>query len=44
MEKPFMYNEPKILVVGGGAAGLACALACARKGLRVSVIDRRPER
>lgn len=31
-------------MVGGGAAGLACALACARKGLLVRVIDKRPER
>jgi 2,4-dienoyl-CoA reductase-like NADH-dependent reductase (Old Yellow Enzyme family) len=36
--------EPKrILVVGGGPAGLECAAAAAERGHRVILVDRRPE-
>jgi menaquinone-9 beta-reductase len=33
--------QPDILVVGGGPAGLAAAIACAQKGFRVTVVDSR---
>jgi flavin-dependent dehydrogenase len=32
-------NATDVLVVGGGPAGLACAIASAKRGLRVEVID-----
>jgi menaquinone-9 beta-reductase len=36
-------TQPDVLIVGGGPAGLACAIASARQGLHVEVIDaRRP--
>jgi len=35
---------PRILVIGAGAAGLAFALACAHRGVRVEIIDKRPAR
>lgn len=35
---------PKILVVGGGASGLAFALACAHLGIPVRIVDKRPSR
>ena len=31
--------DPDVIIVGGGLAGLTTALACARRGLTVSVID-----
>ena len=39
-----MHPNPRILVVGGGASGLALALACALKGISVRIIDKRPAR
>lgn len=37
-------SEPKhILIVGGGVIGLSTAYYCARRGLRVTVLDRNPE-
>src|ERR1700733_1476535 len=33
--------QPDILVVGGGPAGLASAIAAAQKGFRVAVVDSR---
>lgn len=35
---------PKILVVGGGASGLAFALACMQAGVSVRMVDKRPRR
>ncbi|MCM1054375.1 MAG: aminoacetone oxidase family FAD-binding enzyme [Bacteroides sp.] len=39
-----MEKNSDILIIGGGAAGLACAVSAARasKGLRITVIDRMP--
>lgn len=34
-------SEPRIVVVGGGLAGMAAALACADAGARVTLIERR---
>ncbi|QNB07974.1 FAD-dependent monooxygenase [Herbaspirillum frisingense] len=39
-----MASLPKILVIGAGASGLAFALACAHRGLKVRIIEKRPER
>ncbi len=36
-------HDYDIAIVGAGFAGLACARAAARRGLRVLVIDRKPE-
>ena len=33
--------QPDVLVVGGGPAGLASAIAAAQKGFRVTVVDSR---
>ena len=33
--------QPDILIVGGGPAGLASAIAAAQKGFRVSVVEPR---
>lgn len=35
-------SAPRVVVVGGGLAGLAAALACADAGARVTVLERRP--
>lgn len=35
-------NRPDIAVVGGGPAGLCAALAAAREGLKILLIDRQP--
>lgn len=39
-----MNYNPRILVVGAGASGLAFALECASQGIRVRIIDKRPVR
>ena len=39
-----MKGNPRILVVGAGASGLAFALECASRGISVRIIDKRPER
>ncbi len=36
-------REPDVLVVGGGPAGRALAVACARQGLRTRLLDRNPD-
>lgn len=36
-------NETDVLIVGGGGSGLACAAAAAEQGLRVVVLEKRPE-
>jgi flavin-dependent dehydrogenase len=36
-----LATQPDVLIVGGGPAGLACAIASARQGLHVEVIDAR---
>ena len=35
-------SHPRVIVVGGGLAGLAAALACADGGARVSLLEARP--
>jgi squalene-associated FAD-dependent desaturase len=37
-----MSDEPRIVVVGGGLAGLTAALACADGGARVALLEARP--
>ena len=37
-----MTSEPRIVVVGGGLAGLSAALACADGGARVTLLEARP--
>lgn len=37
------YDQPEVLVVGGGPAGLAAALAASRAGRRVVLVDENPE-
>ena len=37
-----MAAGPQIVVVGAGAAGMAAAIAAARKGARVALLERRP--
>lgn len=39
-----MNANPKILVVGAGASGLAFALECAHRGITTRIIDKRPNR
>jgi len=36
---PVRRREPEVLVVGGGPAGLACALGAARRGKNVLLVD-----
>lgn len=38
-----MSSNLKILIVGAGLGGLACAIACRRNGLEVLVLERAPE-
>ena len=38
-----MAATPEILIAGGGLGGLACALALARKGRRVRVLEKAAE-
>jgi len=40
----YTIQTPRILVVGAGASGLAFALECASRGIRVRMIERRPYR
>ena len=35
-------SEPRVVVVGGGLAGLAAALSCADGGARVTLVEARP--
>ena len=35
----FGANQSDVIIVGGGPAGLACAIAAVRKGLQVEVVD-----
>ena len=37
-------SPPNILVIGAGASGLAFALTCAAKGVRVRIVEKRPQR
>lgn len=37
-----MAGSPSCLVVGGGAAGLACALSLSRRGVRVTLLEASP--
>lgn len=36
-------SEQRVLVIGGGVIGLSTAYYCARRGFRVTVLDRNPE-
>ncbi|MBV2132888.1 FAD-dependent monooxygenase [Pseudomonas sp. MAP12] len=44
MKESLSRLEPRILVVGSGASGLALALACAHRGIAVRIIEKRPSR
>lgn len=33
----------KVVIVGGGLGGLACAIACRREGIDVEILERSPE-
>ena len=33
----------KIIIIGGGLGGLACALPCKQQGLDVTLLERAPE-
>lgn len=33
----------KVLIVGAGLGGLACAIACRREGIDVEILERSPE-
>ena len=35
-----MGSDPEVLVIGGGAAGLMCALIAGRRGRRVRVLEK----
>ena len=37
-----LYHEPELCVVGGGMSGLCCAIAAARHGTRVVLVQDRP--
>lgn len=39
-----MTQSARVLIVGGGASGLACALGCARLGAQVRVVEKRVSR
>ncbi len=39
-----MSQSARILIVGGGASGLACALSCARLGADVRIVEKRASR
>lgn len=43
MAEPTREIETDVLVVGGGTAGFAAALAAARSGLRVRLIEAGPK-
>ncbi len=43
MAEPIREIETDVLVVGGGTAGFAAALAAARSGLRVRLIEAAPK-
>ena len=33
----------KIIIIGGGLSGLACALSCKQQGLEVTLLEQAPE-
>lgn len=33
----------KVVIVGGGLGGLACAIACRREGINVEILEQSPE-
>jgi salicylate hydroxylase len=33
----------KVIIIGSGIGGLACAIACAQEGLEVTILERAPE-
>ena len=35
-------SQPDLIIVGAGIVGAACAMECARAGLKVLVLDRGP--
>ncbi|WP_442967820.1 FAD-dependent oxidoreductase [Rhizobium sp. GR12] len=39
-----MVHFARVLIVGGGASGLACALSCARLGVAVRIVEKRVSR
>jgi 2-polyprenyl-6-methoxyphenol hydroxylase-like FAD-dependent oxidoreductase len=39
-----MAQSARIVIVGGGASGLACALSCARLGADVRIVEKRASR
>lgn len=40
--RPVMSSPRQLVVVGGGVIGLSVAHACARRGLRVTLVERQP--
>ena len=42
MNNPKHSNEPGITIIGGGIAGLVCALELLKKGKKVTIIDGQP--
>ena len=38
-----MQRKIKVIIIGAGLGGLACAIACRREGLETVIIERAPK-
>jgi salicylate hydroxylase len=38
-----MQRKIKVIIIGAGLGGLACAIACRRKGLETVILERAPK-